>query len=494
MKRKVTKWMNGRIGRIGFVLWATCVLSAGSAFASGQERNKGVAEILRRSEGSITFVVDENLPAPKKKLTITPNEMIARWIVGKEQIRQELQNVVKISFEQERMDYMGQDNLFRSMVLAYADHRPLVLSPDMVWLIICQGFAGYVNQHPEQLRNQLVNHEGKMTIAVQSDTNSLLPDADWGKLLDAFSTGISKNVKGDIAKTVTADFTTTGLTELVASQITLLETVKSYFTYLEFYAACGIPSVTLQGTPADWKKVLKKTRSLSQYGLEPWVSDLEEILVEFVKASEGKPNQRFWQNMVRKLRVDELRGGACSSEKATELDGWCLKFFPDKEGRTFDKVDWNKSMPSEMVRVGFDLVLFDPDIDSVHVDVPMELWAGFVGVAEDSITGALTPKIGWLARVADEEKESLARLEYKDRSGGGLYFLVRPGMELPHIISKLPHVRRLRLDFEGAVEVPDWVDDMNIEEFIIEGKFSESEKVQLRQRFPNVVLKDWDGD
>lgn len=112
MKRKVTKWMNGRIGRIGFVLWATCVLSAGSAFASGQERNKGVAEILSRSAGSITFVVDENLPAPKKKLKIDPNEMIARWIVGKEQIRQELQNVVKISFEQERMDYIARTTCF----------------------------------------------------------------------------------------------------------------------------------------------------------------------------------------------------------------------------------------------------------------------------------------------------------------------------------------------------------------------------------------------
>src|SRR4029078_12923454 len=29
--------------------------------------------------------------------------------------------------------------------LAFSDHRPLVLSPDMIWLLIAQGFANHVN-------------------------------------------------------------------------------------------------------------------------------------------------------------------------------------------------------------------------------------------------------------------------------------------------------------------------------------------------------------
>jgi hypothetical protein len=31
----------------------------------------------------------------------------------------------------------------------------------------------------------------------------------------------------------------------------------------------------------------------------------------------------------------------------------------------------------------------------------MELTAGFVGVEMDSVTGAMTPKIGWMVRLAD---------------------------------------------------------------------------------------------
>ena len=29
--------------------------------------------------------------------------------------------------------------------LAFSDHRPLVLSPDILWLLIAQGFANHVN-------------------------------------------------------------------------------------------------------------------------------------------------------------------------------------------------------------------------------------------------------------------------------------------------------------------------------------------------------------
>ncbi len=44
---------------------------------------------------------------------------------------------------------------------AYSEHRPLVISPDMIWLLICQGFSTHVNSNPEQLRYQFVTHEGK---------------------------------------------------------------------------------------------------------------------------------------------------------------------------------------------------------------------------------------------------------------------------------------------------------------------------------------------
>ena len=44
---------------------------------------------------------------------------------------------------------------------AFMDHRPLRLSPDAIWLMICQAAANHVNAHAEELRPRLVRHEGR---------------------------------------------------------------------------------------------------------------------------------------------------------------------------------------------------------------------------------------------------------------------------------------------------------------------------------------------
>lgn len=46
--------------------------------------------------------------------------------------------------------------------LAFCEHRPLVISPDMLWLCITQALARYVNSHAEVLRPRLVRHEGQV--------------------------------------------------------------------------------------------------------------------------------------------------------------------------------------------------------------------------------------------------------------------------------------------------------------------------------------------
>ncbi len=59
--------------------------------------------------------------------------------------------------------------LFAATHLAFADHRPLVLSPDMIWLAIVQGVATHVNLNSEKLRGDFVEHEGKAEILVRRD-------------------------------------------------------------------------------------------------------------------------------------------------------------------------------------------------------------------------------------------------------------------------------------------------------------------------------------
>lgn len=48
------------------------------------------------------------------------------------------------------------------MYRAYADHRPFTVSPDIVWLLICQGFAEHCSNSSETLRRMIVSHTGNV--------------------------------------------------------------------------------------------------------------------------------------------------------------------------------------------------------------------------------------------------------------------------------------------------------------------------------------------
>lgn len=154
----------------------------------------------------------------------------------------------------------------------------------------------------------------------------------------------------------------------------------------------------MTGTPEDWKEVLAKTQKLGNYGLRWWTKKLIPILEEFVDASEGKPDYKFWQDMVRTRKPGEVRGAGCTrrSKKPTEFDGWFLNFFPfDEKGRTPSKVDMYHQMLPEVVRAEFLYKIVNAE-GEVLSEQPMEMVAGFVGYEEDKETYALTPVIGWM--------------------------------------------------------------------------------------------------
>ena len=348
--------------------------------------------IIAQSPGSITFEVDENLQPVDGEFCLEDGEQMAKSLLPEltpqsmtEEDGKYYRAIATSFFNEKNLEYQGESPFYGTLIQAYAIHGSVTLSPDMIWLLISQGFARYVNAHAEELRPLLVSHTGKKKLTVIGVDDLFSWDTDWPKIIGDFASLIDQHTKGDIAHIITADFSTTGPVERVASQITLMESVESFFIY-EYYSTCGIPSITLKGTPEDWQRVLEKAKKLSQYGLDGWVKELEPILVEFIRASEGRPNQRFWQSIVKKIRVDELRSSdGCIEEEPTMFDGWFLKLYPDEEGKTNGSVKMGESMPSEMVHVEFQ-----------YQGEAMELWAGFIATEVDSAANMLTPKIGWM--------------------------------------------------------------------------------------------------
>src|SRR5580700_7649618 len=78
---------------------------------------------------------------------------------------------------------------------AFAEHYPLVLTPDAVWLCIAQGFAAHVNENAERLRGKFVRHEGQATIAVRRDDFVKgSPANPWPEVFGAFSDAIAAHL------------------------------------------------------------------------------------------------------------------------------------------------------------------------------------------------------------------------------------------------------------------------------------------------------------
>ena len=367
--------------------------------------------IMSQKEGRITFAVDEvDIPdnhcgwkrtGPQLALDLNRNQdgvLFSDW----------KPEILANSFaDVDNLYDIGEDVVFQMLLKAWCQHRPVVLTPDAIWLIICQQFSHIVNENPDRYRGVLVNHEGKKELRVKS--NDLFSEqADWEGLISRFTAEIDKYTNNGLATTLVADFSTTGTDERIASEVTLMDVVKPYFDYTAVYAICGIPSITLTGTPDDWRKVLEKTLALEAFGLGWWTTELEPILQEFVKAAEGQPDYWFWKDIVCKTRPRTIQGPVCAKgqPKLTKFDGWFLKFFPyDNKGKTPANVDITQTMLPETVVVPFKYQAVNLD-GVVLEEKTLELVAGIVGVLEDPEDFMMTPKIGWFVRTVNENDQA----------------------------------------------------------------------------------------
>ena len=282
------------------------------------------------AQNGITFKV-EKLSKPEELLHLhSPNEIYENLILSDMDIEPyEIEeknikvpyHIIAKSESPDSLVSFGPNSFFNGMYQAYADHRPFVLSPDIIWLLISQGFARHINANQESMRNELVDFSGKLSLIVREDKKLEDPTLSWEKIFPQFTEQISQYAGKHLTELLTCNFSTTTSLEKVASEITIMEAVKPYFEFIIIRIVCGIPEITLEGTPEDWEKLLHKARGLKEYKLDWWISELEPLLEEFVKASKGEVNKDFWRNMFK--YHSQKRYGAPNI-----IDGWIVKFFP----------------------------------------------------------------------------------------------------------------------------------------------------------------------
>ena len=443
---------------------------------------------------SHTFVVDGDLPIPTEKKELRSGEEIAKsWaehehtgrVVAKSWGDKSLYQAGKwkkyrIGRGEERRDTVvyesGTSLFYNCMVEAYAGHYSVILSPDAIWTLISQGFCHHISLNTEKLKDKIVNHEGKMEISVISEYDLYSPLMDWDTLLNGFDIQIAENTKGNIADIMRADFSTTGNTERITSQVTLMSAVKSYFDFAAIHTICGIPTITIEGTPDDWRKIIKKVESLRDYDLSWWVDDLKPILQEFVNASEGNVNKDFWQNIVKKDRPESMKNGAgCGVKDATKFDGWFLKFMPfDKDGRTPDAVVYgrNDMLPS-VVSAPFTYIVKDAT-GNIISKTPMEIMSGFVGIDVNENTYTMRPHIGWMV---------------SEKNNKGIAEKIQNSMEIirvdriPEELKEIEHLEDLTLEFTNEIVIPEWMDTVKIDYLTLKGNITPELGENLKKRF-----------
>ncbi|MBO7050392.1 MAG: hypothetical protein J6W42_07250, partial [Bacteroidaceae bacterium] len=192
----------------------------------------------------------------------------------------------------------------------------------------------------------------------------------------------------------------------------------------------------------------------------------------------GNPDKAFWQDIVMKNTPDRLRGGACSMEKPTELDGWFLKLMPyDKEGKpTPAKVPHNyDKMPKQMASAPVKYIEVDSLTGQVIAVIPLELTGGIAGYMADE-NDCVSFQLGWAVNESEAD-ENLKK--FKQMAG----WLVLRVDKVPEELRSVNHYDRLELRFTDKVEIPDWMDSMDIGHLVINGKVSADQKKELKRRF-----------
>jgi hypothetical protein len=347
----------------------------------------------------ITFAVDKVTPAKKPLPECRTHEAVKDMLDSPIESCSDYHGTV--------VRGVGYQPLLAAVYTAFSEHRPLVLTPDAVWITIAQGVAHHMALHGERLRSRFVAHQGRLDLVFEcSDWVEGSPENPWPEAFAGWAGQIRDHVGPSTHDTLVCDFSTTGPLERTVSQIVLMDVFERYFHY-ELYGICGIPTVTLEGTTSDWHRLAEKAAGLAVFDLDWWLPHLLPICEQFVRASRGDVDLPHWQRIC-KLR--EEYGGHI-------INGWVAKLFPYL--RAFIQGPCNRRNPIFETGEGFQTLDAPPGLSRVPFTWKngrtgrvrqMEAIGGLVGLSQHPETLALRPEVGWAVHEAEKMDVLLRRL------------------------------------------------------------------------------------
>jgi Domain of unknown function (DUF4419) len=356
-----------------------------------------IAPILEHTQSQIRFCVD-NVEPTQTLLPIESARLLLEQNVQK--------SLLAFSHDDTFLVIQGQaiHPLALAVHMAFSEHRPLLLTPDQIWLTIAQGFAQHINNHAEVLRSRFVNHSGKKQLVV-STLQIPTQRQEWAEIIHSWVLQIRDHVGADLHRLLECNFSTTTPITQTASHVVMMDTFRQYFDYI-LYCICGIPEITLLGTVADWQSIYDRVQCMADYDLAWWTDRLLPICQGLVQTAAGEPALEFWQGI---YKPKTIYGG-------DRITGWLAELFPYLQDpvthavtvqnpilavdRATLKVE-NGISPNSLP-LGLSKVVIKLKADQAH-PYELELIAGLIGVHQDPQQGTLQAEIGWAVREHDDQ-------------------------------------------------------------------------------------------
>ena len=305
----------------------------------------------------------------------------------------------------------GINNILQGFYSAYENHLPILLTPDIIWLLIVQGFSHHVNFNTEYLREKFVNFEGKKKLEIiisKYHSYKQMKSEDYEDLFANLTEKVKEHVGEELVNTIDFNFSTSNKITKVVGYTSLMSATKKFFKFSGFCHLCKYPYIILDGKLEDWENILKKTKDLAKYDLKKWVSCLENPLKEIIETKKGNINKEFWKKILYPDKVDEKIEIDEYEYKTIQVDGingWLLLFFPYfKDGhfryKTALKTKDIWRLPDRLLKTP---LLMKSDDEG---ETPMIIYSGFLGMnvdkAKDNLVSA---EIGWFVKEKSKDNE-----------------------------------------------------------------------------------------
>ncbi|MDZ8137276.1 MAG: DUF4419 domain-containing protein [Nostoc sp. DedQUE04] len=227
-----------------------------------------LAPILEKTVGKIRFCVDD-VKNPEERLPVKSAKFQLEKQLGKQLLAFSHNDTFEVIPDQ------GIHSLALAVHTAFSEHRPLLLTPDIIWITLSQGFAQHINNHAESLRSRLVNHQGKQQLIVETRQIPSHPQ-HWSQAVQEWGLHIRNYVGADLYRLLECNFSTTTPITHIASHVVMMNAFQKYFDYV-MYCVCGIPEITLLGTVEDWQSISDRVQMMAEYDLDWWTARLMPI-------------------------------------------------------------------------------------------------------------------------------------------------------------------------------------------------------------------------